>query len=271
MIPIAIDPILFSLGPLVISWHGFFSAVGLGVGMWLTARLVQGTAMTADDVYSIALAGVPGGIVGARLLYVLENAHLYANNPLGVLAINEGGISIYGAVIGGTLAGYLYARFTHRSIGLLADRAMIGMLLGQGIGRIGDIINGEHHGQNAPDLPFSVSYTHPNTLGEYGVPVHLAVGYELVYDIAFSWLLYRLLRRQPRDGVTFVAYQFIYGFGRLWVGFFRKDNIVLSLGSIDLGMAQSLGMLGMMVSVPWCIWLLRSTHAPSRAERRRTP
>ncbi|MSQ09647.1 MAG: hypothetical protein EXR52_01375, partial [Dehalococcoidia bacterium] len=64
MIDINLDPNMIVLGPLLITWHGFFSAVGLGIGMWLTARLVRGTAMTADDVYTIALAAVPGGIIG---------------------------------------------------------------------------------------------------------------------------------------------------------------------------------------------------------------
>jgi phosphatidylglycerol:prolipoprotein diacylglycerol transferase len=265
VIEINLDPNMFSLGPLLITWHGFFSAVGLGLGMWLTARLVQGTAMTADDIYSLALAAVPGGIVGARLLYVLENAYLFANNPLGVLALNEGGISIYGAVIGGTLAGAIYARMSHRPLGLVADRAMIGLMLGQGIGRFGDIINGEHHGQPAGDFPFSVVYTHPNTLAEYGIPVHLAVGYELVYDLAMAGLLYLLLKRQPRDGVTVWAYQFVYGFGRLWVGFFRKDTLVLG----NLGMAQTLGVIGMVIAVPCLVWLWRSASPISRAQRRR--
>ena len=191
MIPINIDPNMFSIGPMLITWHGFFSAVGLGVGLWLTANMVAAASktVTADDVYSIALWAVPGGIVGARLLYVLENAYLFANNPLGMFAINEGGISIYGAVIGGTLAGAIYCSRSHKPLAMLADRAMIGLLLGQGIGRIGDIINGEHHGREAFDFPFSVVYTHPNTLGERGLPVHLAVGYELVYDLVFAWLL----------------------------------------------------------------------------------
>lgn len=265
MIEINLDPTMVSLGPLLITWHGFFSAVGLGIGLWLVAQLVRGTSLTADDVYTVALVAVPGGIIGARALYVLENAHLFANNVWGVFAINEGGISIYGAVIGGTLAGAVFARFTRRPLAALADRAVIGLLLGQGLGRIGDIINGEHHGVPAGDFPLSVRYTHPQTLGEYGQVVHLAVGYELVYDLVMTGFLLWFLPRQPREGMTFVAYQVIYGFGRLWVGFFRKDTIVFA----GLGMAQLLGVIAILVCVPWLIWLWRGGRRPSRAERRR--
>ena len=257
---------MFTLGPLLITWHGFFSALGLASGIWLVGVLVYDTDLTADDVTTMAMPAVIGGIIGARLLFVLENLWLFVDRPLAIFAINEGGISIYGAVIGGSLVGWLYARSTRRSVPLLADRAAIGLMLGQGIGRIGDIINGEHHGTDAPDFPLSVTYTHPGTLGEFGVPVHLAVGYEMVYDLIVAFFLYQLLRRQPRDGITYIAYIFLYGLGRLAVGFYRKDTIVLSLGSINLGMAQTIGLISLIVAVPWLIWLMRQPPAePSEA------
>ncbi len=270
MIEINIDPRMFALGPLLITWHGFFSAVGLGAGLWLIIAMVRTSNVTADDVYAVAMPAVLGGIVGARALFVLENLQLFADRPLGVIAINEGGISIYGAVVGGSLAGWIYARFTGRPVAYLADRAAIGLFVGQGLGRIGDIINGEHHGAPAPGFPLSVTYTHPATLGELGVPVHLAVGYELVYDLLLAGALYLFLKRQPHSGFVYVAYLFLYGLGRLAVGFFRQDVIVLAAsptGDIGLGMAQTLGVVSMVVAVPWYLWLSRRPEAavPARA------
>lgn len=260
MIEINIDPRLFALGPLLITWHGFFSAVGLGAGLWLIIAMVRTSNVTADDVYAVAMPAVLGGIVGARALFVLENLQLFTDRPLSVIAINEGGISIYGAVLGGSLAGWIYARFTGRPVAYLADRAAIGLVVGQGLGRIGDIINGEHHGTPAPGFPLSVTYTHPATLAELGVPVHLAVGYELVYDLLLAGALYLFLKRQSRSGFVYVAYLFLYGLGRLSVGFFRQDVIVLAAsptGDIGLGMAQALGVVSMVVAVPWYLWLSR--------------
>ena len=265
MIEINIDPTMFTLGPLLVTWHGFFSAVGMAVGIWLIARMVQGSAVTADDIYTVSLAAVPGGIVGARLLFVVENWRLFANNPLHILAINEGGISVYGAVIGGSLAAWLFARYTKRPVPFLADRAAIGLIIGQGIGRIGDIINGEHHGREASNLPWSVHYTHPNTLGEIGVPVQPAVAYEMVYDLAAGLVLYWFLRRQPREGMTYVAYLFLYSVGRLWVGFFRKDMLYAA----GLGLAQSIAVVLILVSVAWFLWLLQGPRQTTRAGRRR--
>ena len=263
---INLDPNVFQLGPLLITWHGFFSAVGLAIGLWITARLVRGSTMTGDDVYTVAMAAVPGGIVGARLLFVLENWHLFADRPLGVFAINEGGISIYGAVIGGSIAGAILARRMRFPVAFLADRSAIGLIVGEAIGRIGDIINGEHHGREAFGLPWSVTYTHPGTLAEPRVPVHLAVAYEMLWDLVMGGLLYLLLRRQPLHGMTYVAYLFVYSLGRFWTGFFRKDTIVLPAsptGDIGLGMAQTIAVLLMLISIPWFFSLLQRGRAMS--------
>ncbi|MBI2887083.1 MAG: prolipoprotein diacylglyceryl transferase [Chloroflexi bacterium] len=264
MIEINIDPTMFTLGPLVITWHGFFSAVGLAVALWIVARLVEGSSVTPDDVYTVALAAVPGGIVGARLLFVAENWRLFSNNPLGVLAINEGGISVYGAVIGGSIAGAVFARYSRRPVAFLADRAAMGLIMGQAIGRIGDVINGEHLGKEA-DLPWSVTYTHPLTLGEQGLAVHPAVAYELAYDLLVALALYWFLPRQSREGLTYVAYLFLYAVGRLWVGFYRKDMLVAA----GLGMAQLIAVVFLIASAVWFLWLLRKAQGPTRAARRR--
>lgn len=253
VIPIDIDPVLVRWGFLALAWHGIFTAVGLAVGVWAAALLTQGTAMLADEVYAVALPVTLGGIIGARALFVAENWPLFAAAPSRMLAINEGGISVFGAVIGGSLAGAWYTWRKGLPLTSLADRAGIGFLVGQGIGRIGDIINGEHHGREAPGLPWSVVYIHPNTAGELGVPVHPAVAYEMLYDFVAALALLWLLRRGVREGVVYVAFLGLYGFGRLWVGFYRKDEIVVA----GLGMAQLIGGLAIAVSLFWLLWVLQ--------------
>ncbi len=241
--------------------------MGLAVGVWLAARLVRG-GVTADDVYTIAMAAVPGGIVGARVLFVLENWYLFADRPLAALAINEGGISIWGAVLGGSLAGALLARYLKLPVAYIADRAAVGLSVGQAIGRIGDIINGEHHGKEAFGLPWSVVYTNPNTLGEPGIPVHPAVAYELLWDLAVAGIVYWMIRKRFANGLPYVAYLFLYSLGRLVLGFYRKDTIVLPFDDGGLGMAQTLGVLFMAITVPWFIWLWKrqqGTHAVGSA------
>lgn len=259
---IDIDPTLLQLGPLVISWHGFFSTVGLIAGLWLAVRLGRRTELTEDQVLSFGLWGILGAIVGARLLHVLDYWYYYLEHPGQILLLNEGGIAIYGAILGGVAAGALYGRLARLPIGQAADIAGCGLILGQAIGRIGDIINGEHHGAHAPDLPWSVVYVHPATLGERNVPVHLAVGYELVWDLLVLGILLRLFRRLPIDGALFWIYLWLYSVGRFVISFYRLDSIE----AFGLRQAQIVALLCIIAStVALAILYLNHQRATRRA------
>jgi phosphatidylglycerol:prolipoprotein diacylglycerol transferase len=244
LIEINIDPTMVTLGPFAITWHGFFSAVGLFIGVWVAARLAPTVGMTADDVYNGAPWTVVGGIIGARLFHVVDRWDYYSQNPVQIIMITEGGIAIYGAVVGGVLAGYLYARYAKLPVPWFADAAAVGLILGQGIGRIGDIINGEHLGRPL-DAPWAVVYTHPQTLGQIGVPVHLAVGYEMVLDLVVFALLLALWRKLP-GGVIFWLYIGLYSAIRLVTGFYRIDTI----WAFGLSQQQLLGILGIVIGFP---------------------
>jgi prolipoprotein diacylglyceryltransferase len=132
------------------------------------------------------------------------------------------------------------------------------------IGRIGDIINGEHHGAHAAGFPLAVVNTNPNSLGEIGVPVHLAVGYEMVMDLlifaGLVWLARGLVRqadgrwrfnwepRLPRDGMLFWTNLFVYSIGRFFIQFYRQDTPF----ALGLSQAQFLSVLMAMVAV-WAL------------------
>jgi phosphatidylglycerol:prolipoprotein diacylglycerol transferase len=260
---IHIDPSLIVLGPLVLTWHGLFSAVGLGAGIWIATRLLRGSPVPEDEVMTTAFWGTVGALVGARLLHVLDQWDYYRQQPWQILLINEGGIAIYGAIIGGVLAGFLYVRLRRLPAGLLADAAAVGLILGQAIGRIGDVINGEHHGQRLPEgTPWAVVYTHPNTLGERGVPNHLAVGYELVWDLLVFGLLLGLWGRLPRPGMLFWLYLLLYSAGRFVISFYRQDTLT------PLGLAQAqVVALGSAAAAIWfLVYLLnRAAREPAAA------
>jgi phosphatidylglycerol:prolipoprotein diacylglycerol transferase len=222
-IPINIDPNIAQIGPFMLSWHGLFSAIGVIAGVTVGVRVAAEAGASEEGTYNLALWSVDGGIVGARLFHVVDNWTYYSQNPLQIVLINEGGIAIYGAIVGGVLTGVAYARLTHLPIAKVADGGAVGLILGQAIGRIGDVINGEHHGKPL-DAPYAVVYTHPNTLGELGLPVHLAVGYELIWDLLIFGLLWQL-RGRFRPGVIFWTYFLLYGLGRFWISFYRYDAI----------------------------------------------
>jgi phosphatidylglycerol:prolipoprotein diacylglycerol transferase len=249
MIEINIDPTMIILGPVAITWHGFFTAVGLFAGMYLSAYIAPRVGVAADHILNGTPWAVVFGIIGARLFHVADNWPLYAPDPMRIITgMTEGGIAIYGAVVGGIIGGYLYALKNKVNVPPFADAAVIGLLLGQGIGRLGDIINGEHHGRPL-DAWYSVAYTHPLTLGQPGLPVHLAVGYEMALDFIGVGILLWLFGR-VRPGTVFFLYIAIYSAIRLLVGFYRIDNVV----AFGLGQAQIISVIGLLACVPLAYW-----------------
>jgi len=260
MIDIPFDPNIH-LGPLAVSWHGIFTAVGIFFGVALPVRLVRGR-VSEDDAYAIATWGVVGGIIGARLFHVVDAWRDYAADPIRILFIWQGGIAVWGAVIGGAIAGYAVALRRKVAIGNTADAAVSGLGLGLAIGRIGDIINGEHHATDCV-AGICVGYTHPETLGQPG-PVHLAIGYEMIYVLASValalWLFTRRerspigsgLRRSLPPGTIFWIWAFLYGLGRFVISFLRIDTPTSILG---LRQDQLIGLAAMLVAVPVLLYL----------------
>lgn len=271
MIELPFDPNIH-LGPLAVSWHGIFTAVGIFFGVALAVRIVR-SRVSEDDAYAIATWGVVGGIIGARLLHVLDRFDYYSREPLQILAIWTGGIAVWGAVIGGAIAGYLVALRRHVPIGWTADAAVSGLGLGLALGRIGDIINGEHHATECvPPAGICVGYTHPETLGQPG-PVHLPVAYEMVYlllAVALALWLFRRrdaspdgsgIRRALPLGAIFWGWTFFYGLGRLAISSLRIADPTSLLG---LRQDQLVGLAAMLVAVAMLIYLYtRRRSVPS--------
>ena len=272
-INIGLDPTLVKVGGLDITWHGLFTAVGVIIGVAVAAWFGRRAGFPEDTIYNVSLALVIGGIIGARGLYVLEHLDTFRDDPLDVFAVNTGGISIYGALIGGTVGAWLYA-FIRRmpDIPRAADIAGMGAILGMATGRIGDVINGEHFASTT-DLPWGVVYTNANSpsfirFGADAAPQHPAVAYELIGDLLIFALLLFVYFRVNRAGVTFFAWVFLYGLLRVLVSFLRLDDTVL----LGLRMAQIIAIVAMPIGLAGMLLLWRlppREQRLSRAERRR--
>lgn len=232
-ITIDLDPTLGKFGPFELTWHGVFTAVGIAAGVYLGAWLGRRQGFTEDDAYSIALVGVPAGIIGARAMYVAENHIKFEGQWLDVLRINEGGITIYGAVIGGVLGAVAYGAIRRMPVMRGLDVAGFGLLLGMAIGRIGDLINGEHIAKES-SLPWAVKYTHPNSpgfdfsatsSGEF-IARHPATTYEMIGDVliigVMALLFVKLWRHRP--GITFFTGVVLYSAMRFGVSYLRIDS-----------------------------------------------
>jgi len=273
VIKIGIDPQIAKIGGLEIAWHGVFTAVGVICGVAVAAFFGRRAGFNEDTIYNTALALVIGGIIGARTLFVLENLDQFRDDPLDVFAINAGGISIYGALIGGTIGGLAYAAAWRRlpRLAAMADVAAMGAIIGMAVGRIGDIINGEHFAKTT-DWPIGVLYTNPNspsyprfTAVDPQLAQHPVVGYELVGDLMIFVALFVLYRLLKRDGMVFWAWVFLYGAMRFGLSFMREDDLVFA----GLRMAQLIA-LGAMILAPLGVaYILLPRRVADRAERRR--
>ena len=285
-IDININPEIFG-GGFTLTWHGFFTAVGIALGVWLPVRLARRVGFPEDDIFTIALVAVPCGIIGARALWVFEHTDQIGN--IGdIFALNDGGISVYGAMIGGALGGFIYVLIWKPQFPrwLALDIAAPGMILGQAVGRLGDMINGEHFAK-ATDLPWAFRYTNPNTegpwasivdgvipasstwvrgqtgaLAEAPVPVHpVAGGYELSLDFAILGSLLLLRRTRLVPGWGFVFYVLSYGAVRGLLALLRSDEQTV-VG--DFSVPQLLAVLTGAAAIAMAYYLWR--NPPMRPE-----
>lgn len=227
MIHIGMNPNMIELGGFVLTWHGFLSFVAVIVAVTLVARWAKQAGIVEDVVYSTAIWAVIGGIVGARLLHVIDRWDFYGENPAQIVAVWSGGIALFGSILGGFVGGAVYARLQGYPIGRLADLIAPAMLIGQTIGRVGDIINGEHISK-ATDASWGFVYTNPNSLSNqvYGLAAsHPVILYEMIWNMAILGVIWWLRGKIRPDGMLFALYLALYAFGRFFISFLREDKV----------------------------------------------
>ena len=263
VITIDLDPNLFRLGPFLVTWHGVFSVLGIIAAARLAQWLLARDGLTAEQVYDMAVWMVVVGLIGARLLYVWENYQQFVGAvPWKAFMLNEGGISQWGGIFGALVGGYLWCRRHRFSFLKVIDAAGPGNAIGFFIGRIGDIINGEHHAI-ATTLPWGVDYINPNTLGQPGRVVHPEVAYEMVLCLvllAALLPLYNRMKARLPDGVVGLIWLALYALGRTLLSFLREDSLFLGLRQ-----AQWAGLAMVLVAVIVIPILLRRRGRTSAA------
>ena len=283
MIEIDISPFLFStdfVSQLSLSWHGLFSFVAVATAVVLVARWAPLKQVDPDAVLSIAVWAIIGGVIGARVVHVVDHwGAVYSQNPMQVLEIWTGGIGVWGGVVGGFIAGAAYALIAKHPVGVIADLTAPALVYVQTIGRIGDIINGEHCSR-ATDLLFGFQWVHSGTAARncadgYANAVHPAIAYEMIWNILALAVIWQLRGRLKPDGMIWTLYLALYAVGRFGVTFFREDRI----WTAGLQEAQIIALLILAITVPILLAKARFgervEEAPlvvergTRAERRR--
>jgi phosphatidylglycerol:prolipoprotein diacylglycerol transferase len=257
-IVVAIDPVLFELGAFAVRWYGLMIAAGIALGVLVALREARRLGVSEDATYSCALWGTLGGLAGARLFHVVDRTDFYLQNPAAALAIQQGGLAVWGAVVGGVAAGALYCRLAGLPIRLMAEVAAPGLLLGQIVGRLGGLINGDAYG--APfDSPWSLIYVHQAALiPDLGEPTHPYPLYEMLWNALVLGAIWRRRRLPHRQGTVFLAYLVLYALGRFALGFVRQETIVL----FGLQQGQLIALPVIALALPP---LLRRSYGPPTA------
>jgi phosphatidylglycerol---prolipoprotein diacylglyceryl transferase len=252
LIKIGIDPVLVTIGGLKIHWYGIMIALGLYAGIQVALREGPGRGISRDQLMNVALLAAVLGIAGGRLYYVVQNnPSFFLHHPVQIIAVWQGGMAFYGAMFGGAVAVAISAWRWKIPFWSLLDVGALGLTIGQAIGRIGNIINGDIVGYKTNGWGFE--YTNPNTFGPLNVPVQPASLYELLISLALFLLLWNLRTRIHPAGMLAMIYVVLYSVSQFFIFFLRANDIVLG----GLKQAQVTALVVIALTLPVIAYLLR--------------
>lgn len=226
--------VAFSIGSKPIYWYGIIIAAGFLLAVYYAMRRADQFGLTQDNIIDMLICAVPLAIIGARAYYCLFSWNLYKDDPIRVLYIWEGGLAIYGGVIGAVIGLFLYTKVKKVKTSALLDIGGLGLLIGQSIGRWGNFMNREAFGAQTDsflrmgltDASGATIYVHPTFL------------YESVWNAIGLLILHFYSKRRKFDGQIFLMYLGWYGLGRMFIEGLRTDS--LYVGSSNLRVSQLL-------------------------------
>ena len=219
------------VGPFSTTWYGIIVTIGILAGYWIARRHAPFVGVTGEMIDQVAFWSIAGGLVGARLVHVIDRWELYGAQPELIPQMWRGGGAIWGSIIFGPVAGVVAARIMRLRIRPLLDAGGMGLILGQAIGRVANIVNGEHNSVPT-DLPWAFYYTHPNTQAPRNAvtgqtfPAQPVNAYEMLMDLAILGVLMILIRRWGGTGKVFWCYVLMYAVGRFFLTFLRSENLL---------------------------------------------
>jgi len=222
--PFDFSPTAFTIFGLAIQWYGIIIALGFVMAAIYCSAKAPVAGIKPDVFFDALLFAVPIAIIGSRLYYVLFNFGQFRGNLLKIFNIREGGVAIYGAVIFALVTAYIFARIRKINPLALMDIGVLGLLIGQSIGRWGNFANREVFGE-ITTVPWRMELFVPE-LGERAA-VHPAFLYESLWTAAGFLLLHILLKKRKYDGQLLLMYIAWYGFGRGFIEGLRTDSLYL--------------------------------------------
>ncbi|MDN2452752.1 prolipoprotein diacylglyceryl transferase [Lactobacillus sp. UCMA15818] len=249
-----LNPVAFSLGPIEVRWYGIIISSAVVIATYLSVSEGKKRGIAEDNIYDLILWGLPVAIICARVYYVIFEWGYYSQNLSQIYRIWDGGIAIYGGLIGAVIVLVTLCKKRGFSSWLMLDVAAPTVIMAQGIGRWGNFMNQEAHGR-VTTLSFLQGLHLPdfiikqmNIAGTYYQPTFL---YESVWDLTGFVLLMLLRHREHlfKRGEVFFAYVIWYSFGRFFIEGMRTDSLMLG----PLRVSQWLSVILFFGAVVWLV------------------
>lgn len=226
-----INRVAFNLFGKDIYWYAIIIAIGFVIAVLYALRCRKGTGITSDNILDLILWGLPVSIIFARAFYVLGDESVRSGGFLRIIAIWEGGIAIYGAIIGMILTGIVYSKAKKINMGVLFDLCAPAIMIGQIVGRWGNFVNAEVYG-GVTESVFGMSINGSETVS----PLFL---YESVWMLIGFLVLNTYRKHKRADGEIFLLYILWYSIGRMIMEPLRDSVYVLRVGLVPISFAAA--------------------------------
>ena len=260
MLTISVDPVAFAIGSLQIRWYGIMMAIAVISLLVVMLREAKRRGIT-NDIYSIFLSGVAGGLVGARLAYIVYYWDHFMANPREIIGFE--GLAQNGMLIGVVAAALIYmgvTRMRFSTLLSLGDVLAVGAPLGLAIARIGCTLNGCCSGQPSPFnfFPLAVIYTPRDSMDPqyWNMPLYPTQIYHLLWGLIVFGIVWRLRGKLKPEGSLFFFFLCIFAIGDFGIRFLRPEEPWVW----GLQQAQVLALGILAVFLPWLIFRMRRFH-----------
>lgn len=219
------SPVAFKIFGIEIRWYGIIIAIGFLCGFLVSWYISKKENLDDEVLLDVSIITTPVAIIFARAYYVIFNFNQFRYDIKSIFAIRQGGLAIYGGVIGAVLSVFVYSKIKRIDFFKICDVGVIGLILGQAIGRWGNFANREAYGYETT-LPWRMEI-YSIEAGKR-IQVHPTFLYESLWDFLVFVLLLILRRYKKKDGETLGFYLILYSLGRFFIEGLRTDSLMLA-------------------------------------------
>lgn len=255
-----LDKVAISIFGIDIYWYAIIIVSGMVIAFLLAQHEAKRVGQDPELYWDFAIVAIPVSVICARIYFIIFSWDIYKNNLAKIFAIREGGLAIYGGIIGGILVSVIFCKLRKIKLGIFADVAAPSLLLGQIIGRWGNFVNREAFGgytesllalrykaEQVYKIPQSVFDRKILYNGVEYIQVQPTFLYESLWNLAIFVILLWYKKYKKFDGEIFILYLLGYSLGRVWIEGLRTDQLML--GTTNIAVSQLLSAIFIVISI----------------------